>query len=274
MKFSWQHRLPFAEDLPNPWIDDAPASEQPDGGGGNTEAPIDESSDLDDESLGDSGKEALRRERQARKQHERELAQLKEQLKQVANINPELYKQTLAQAAKLKEDLDRQERETAEATKRIREKADSEVRAARQTAEIAERARIDLLTQTKAQAIFRLNKGLDEVDPVLGTTSFDAWWDVHGKKHLKWDNKTNDLVVVDRDGDPITEDGKPVDPAKWLDDIADKSPIVAQYFQSKSGEGSGGIAGARNIRTVQTRSLDELRKANPNDLLDQHYGMR
>jgi hypothetical protein len=183
-----------------------------------------------------------------------------------------LYKQTLEQAAKLKEDLDQKERETAEATRRVREKADSEVRAARQAADLAERARIDLLTQTRAQSIFRLNKGLDEVDPVLGITSFDAWWQVHGKNHLRWDDKANNLVVVDRDGDPITEDGKPVDPVKWLDEIADKSPTVAQYFQSKSGEGSGGISGARNVRTVQTMSLEHLRKANPSDLLDAHYG--
>ena len=270
MKFSWHHKLPLAEDLPFSLVSDTPDNEQPDGGG--NEAAADDSMNLDDESLGDNGKEALRRERQARKQNERELAQLKEQLKQVANINPDLYKQTLEQAAKLKEDLDQKERETAEATRRVREKADSEVRAARQAADLAERARIDLLTQTRAQSIFRLNKGLDEVDPVLGITSFDAWWQVHGKNHLRWDDKANNLVVVDRDGDPITEDGKPVDPVKWLDEIADKSPTVAQYFQSKSGEGSGGISGARNVRTVQTMSLEHLRKANPSDLLDAHYG--
>ena len=209
-----------------------------------------------------------------RKERERELSQLKAQLEAVAEINPDLYKQTLERAEELKRTLDQKERETAEATRRIREKADSEVRAARQAAEAAERARIDLLTKNAAQQIFRLNKGLDEVDAVLGQTSFDAWWSLHGSHHLKWDSKSNGVVVVDADGDPVTEDGNPVDPVKWLDEIADKSPMVAQYFQSKAGEGSGGIQGARNVRTVQVKSLEELKKARPSDLLDQHYGGR
>jgi hypothetical protein len=274
MKRSWLAKLPFAEDFPLFTVDND-LNDSAEGG-----APVDdlESQDLDHsdevEPLGEEGKKALAKERQARKERERELSQLREQLKAVAEINPDLYKQTLERAEELKRTLDQKERETAEATRRIREKADSEVRAARQAAEAAERARIDLLTKTAGQQIFRLNNGLDEVDKVLGQTSFDAWWNLHGSKHLRWDNKSNGVVVVDGDGDPITEDGKPVDPVKWLDEIADKSPMVAQYFRSKSGEGSGGIQGARNVRTVQTRSLDDLKKLNPDMLLSEHYGTK
>jgi hypothetical protein len=82
----------------------------------------------------------------------------------------------------------------------------------------------------------------------------------------------NNVVVVDKDGDPITEDGKPVDPVKWLDEVADKSPMVAQYFKSKSGEGSGGLQGARNVRTVTSRSREDLAKLSPDRLLEEHYG--
>lgn len=250
-------------------VDTNPEGDQSDSSGGSDSTHDD--MDPGEESLGDGGVEALRKERQARKQSEREAAQLKQQLNALAEVNPELYKETLKRAEELKHKLDEKERETAEATKRIREKADFDIRAARQAAEAAERARIDLLTQTEAQAIFRLNKGLDDVDPLLRMSSFDAWWNVHGKNHFKWDDKAKKLVVVDRDGDPITEDGQPVDPVKWLDEVADKSPIVAQYFQSKAGEGSGGISGARNVRAVQTRSVEERRKASPTALLDEHY---
>jgi hypothetical protein len=272
MKKIWLNKLPFASDFPILTVDDAPESDQV--GGGSADDSIGEldHSDDDSEPLGEEGRKALTRERQARKERERELSQLREQLKAVAEINPDLYKQTLARAEELKRTLEEKERETTEATRRIREKADSEVRAARQAADAAERARIDLLTKTAGQQIFRLNKGLDEVDEVLGQTSFDGWWRLHGSQHLRWDNKLNNVVVVDKDGDPITEDGKPVDPVKWLDEVADKSPMVAQYFKSKSGEGSGGLQGARNVRTVTSRSKEDLAKLSPDRLLEEHYG--
>jgi len=275
MKKSWLNKLPFAEDLPFVSVD-TDQDEQSDGGGGDSDNdaidPVE--TDEDDQELGTEGQKALKRERRTRKERERELAQLKEQLKAVAEINPELYKQTQQRADELQRALTEKERETAEATKRIREKADLEVRTARQAAEAAKRERTDLLTRSKAQEIFRLNKGLEEVDSELGLTSFEAYWRVHGQHHFRWDDKINDLVVIDRDGDPITEDGRPVDPVKWLDSVADKSPVVAQYFKSKAGEGSGGIQGARNVRTVTTKSVEDLKKIRPSDLLDMHYSGR
>jgi hypothetical protein len=272
MKKSWLNKLPFAEDLPFFSVD-TDQDEQPSGGGGGDPDDITDATE-DDSELGEAGTAALRKERQTRKERERELAQLKEQLKAVAEINPELYKQTQQRADELQRALTEKERETAEATKRIREKADLEVRTARQAAEAAKRERTDLLTRSKAQEIFRLNKGLEEVDSELGLTSFEAYWRVHGQHHFRWDDKINDLVVIDRDGDPITEDGKPVDPVKWLDSVADKSTVVAQYFKSKAGEGSGGIQGARNVRTVTTKSVEDLKKIRPSDLLDMHYSGR
>jgi hypothetical protein len=254
---------PFASVTPDP------AGDEPGGGGGGDGLSDDDDGEID-ASVGEAGRTAIQREREQRKALARELAQMKSQLEAVRGINPEAYREAQRQAEELARQLRDRDAATAADRLRIEGKAQKAVTEARQAAEQERQRRIDLEVRTRARTVFDAAGGRQESD---GDRSyFDDFMDSHGKRHFRTDENGR-LYVVDSDGDRIkTADGKDVDPVEWLNERADNSPVVGNYFRAKGGEGSGGLSGARGIRGQNRLTPEAARSAKPGQLLDRHYG--
>ena len=267
MNTTWMDQLFGAgRDWLRPWpsVDPDPAGDG--AGGGDPEA------DPDDPSLGEAGQKALRAEREQRKALERKMAALEAQLSTVKDLSPEAYRQAQEKAIELERRLAEREQLTAAERQRIEAKTAEQVRAAKKAAEEEKAKRIDLQVRTLARGIFSAADGRDGAD-ASGLTFFDAWMEFQGRRHLRVDEATGKLYVIDGDGDRVkTAEGQDVDPVAWLNQQADSSPVVGTFFRAKGGEGGGGLVGARGVRGVQSRSVDEARKTSGSAFLSAHYG--
>jgi hypothetical protein len=257
--------LSASEAWQRPWllsVDPDPAGDT--GGGG-------DDSDDDETSLGEAGQKALRTEREQRKALERKLAALEAQLSTVKDLSPEAYRQAQEKAIELERRLAEREQLTAAERQRIEAKSAEQVRAAKKTAEEERAKRIDLQVRTLARGVFSAAEGRDGAD-ASGLTFFDAWMEFQGRRHLRVDEGTGKLYVVDGDGDRVkSAEGQDVDPVAWLNQQADSSAVVGTFFRAKGGSGSGGLTGARGVRGVQARSVEEARKLSGSALLSEHY---
>jgi hypothetical protein len=238
-------------------------SDEDDGGGSD--------SGSDHEPLGEAGVTALRTERERRKQLERQLANLETQLSTVKDLNPEAYKQAQERASELERQLREREQLTAAERQRLENKAAEQVRKATDSAQREKEKRIALEIKTAARSIFSAADGRDGADN-SGLSFFDAWMEFQGKRHLRIDEPTGKLFVVDADGDRIKTDSGDIDPVAWLNAQADNSPVIGTFFKPKGGEGSGGLVGARGVRTSKVRSVEEARAKSGSSYLSEHYG--
>jgi hypothetical protein len=243
---------------------DPDPSDEVDGGGGLDPA-------TDGEPLGEAGEKALRTERERRKQLERQLANLETQLSTVKDLNPDAYKQAQERAAELERQLREREQLTAAERQRLESKAQEQVRKASDNAQREKEKRIALEIKTAARGIFSAAEGRDGADN-SGLSFFDAWMEFQGKRHLRIDEASGKLYVVDADGDRIKTDNGDIDPVAWLNAQADNSAVIGTFFKPKGGEGSGGFVGARGVRTTQVRSVEEARSKSGSSYLSEHYG--
>lgn len=268
MKTTWLDRLlEIADDWQRPWatVDPDPADDAA-GGGGSTEP------DEDDASLGEAGQRALKAEREQRKALQRQMAQMEQQLEALKGINPDAYKQAQEAAERLRREKEDLEQRTASERQRIEAKANEQLQRARQEAQAERERRISLHVHTLARDAFQSAGGRTEVDD-SGNSFFKGWMRLQGNDHLRVDEAAQRLYVVDGDGDRIKDaDGKDKDPVAWINEQADGSPVIGNFFRPKGGEGSGGFQGARGVRGVRGLSVDDARRMNAGQLLDQHYG--
>jgi hypothetical protein len=259
--------LGTADEWLRPWATVTEAGDGGEGGG----AAADEI-DTEDPSLGEAGQRALRQERETRKALEKRLVQMEAQLSTVKDLSPDAYRQAQEKAVELERRLVEREALTAADRQRIEGKAQEAVRKATATAEAEKARRIDLQVRTLARGVFSAADGRDGADP-SGLTFFDAWMEFQGRRHLRVDEATGKLYVVDGDGDRIkTVEGQDADPVTWLNQQADNSPVVGTFFRAKGGEGSGGLVGARGVRGVQSRSVEAARATSGSAFLSEHYG--
>lgn len=242
---------------------DPDPSDESDGGGNDTTST--------DEALGENGEKALRTEREQRKALERKLAQLESQLATVKDLSPEAYRQAQDKANELERQLREREQLTAAERQRLESKSADQVRKANDLAAKEKERRISLEIKTAARGIFSAADGRDGAD-ASGLSFFDAWMEFQGKRHLRLDEATGKLYVVDADGDRIKTDSGDIDPVAWLNAQADNSPVVGTFFKPKGGEGSGGFVGARGVRSTQVRSVEEARAKTGSSYLSEHYG--
>lgn len=259
----------FFSPLLKPWdweiltaVEPDPSDEED--GGGTADA-------MGDDPLGEAGEKALRTERVRRKQLERQLANLETQLSTVKDLNPDAYKAAQERAAELERQLREREQLTAAERQRLENKAAEQVRKATDTAQREKEKRIALEIKTAARGIFSAADGRDGADN-SGLSFFDAWMEFQGKRHLRIDEATGKLFVVDADGDRIKTDSGDIDPVAWLNAQADNSPVIGTFFKPKGGEGSGGLVGARGVRSNKVRSVEEARAVSGSSYLSEHYG--
>jgi len=261
--------LSASHDSWRPWLltaDPDPAGEADGGAAGGA-------GDDDDDGapLGAAGQKALREERALRKAQSAELAQLKAQLDQMKGlVSPETYAQAQAQAAALQQQLAEKEKLSAAERQRLEAKANDRVSKAEARANAAEDARVALQVRTAAQSLFLATDGRDGGDG-SGQTFFDAWFAYHGSRHLRVDPTTGKPFVVDADGDRVkTSEGQDVDPVTWLNAQADGSAVVGSFFKPKGGSGSGGLVGARGVRTTQGLTPEQVKALSPSQKLALH----
>lgn len=267
MKTTWcDQLLGAADERKRPWasVEPDPAGDAEGGGGG--------ADDDEDAPLGANGEKALKDERILRKAQQKELEELRAQMEQMKGlVDPKVYAQAQEQAAALRRQLDEKERLSGEERQRLEAKANQRVTAAEARAQKAEGERTALQVKTAAQRLFIATEGRDGGDGT-GRTYFDAWFAFHGKEHIRVDQATGREYIVDSDGDPVKDGEQNIDPIKWLNEQADKSAVIGNFFKPKGGAGSGGFVGARGIRGTQTRSVEQARQLTGSALLSEHYG--
>jgi hypothetical protein len=186
-------------------------------------------------------------------------------------VPPEVYQQAQAAAAAAQQQVAEQRQASEAERKRLELKADERVSKAEARAQKAENDRVALLVKTAAQNLFIATEGRDGGDG-SGLTYFDAWFAFHGSRHIRVDPATGRHYIVDTDGDPVKDGEQNIDPVKWLNEQADKSSVIGNFFKAKGGSGGGGLQGARGVRGVQSRSVEAARATSGSAFLSEHYG--
>jgi hypothetical protein len=266
MKTNWFDQLHGAADewlQPRASVEPDPAGDGEGGGGdeGGDGAP-----------LGPIGEKTLHDERALRKSLAKELEDLRAQMEQMKGlVDPKVYAQAQAQAQALRQQLDEKERLSADERQRLEAKANERVSKAEARATKAENDRIALQVKTAAQGLFLATEGRDGGDG-SGLTYFDAWFAFHGSRHIRVDPATGKHYIVDSDGDPVKDGEQNIDPVRWLNEQADSSAVIGNFFKPKGGSGGGGLQGARGVRGVQSRSVEAARATSGSAFLSEHYG--
>lgn len=216
--------------------------------------------------LGDPGKRALaalRADNDA----------LKRQLAEINKTHPAAVQEARERADQLERQLREREQLTEAERMRLEKKHADQLVKATETAAAERQRRINLEIRTAAQAAFQAAHGRDGADE-QGLTFFDGFMALVGSKHLRLDESSGQVYVVDGQGDPIlSADGKGrVSPIEWMNQQADGSPVVGSFFRSRMGEGSGGFVGARGQRGgVMARDPQQAIKAGTRDFLSAAY---
>jgi hypothetical protein len=264
MKTNWfDQLLGAADEWQRPWasVEPDPAGDGEGGGGdeGGDGAP-----------LGPIGEKTLHDERALRKSLERDLGDLRAQMEQMKGlVDPKVYAQAQAQAQALRQQLDEKERLSAEERQRLENKANERVSKAEARATKAENDRVALQIKTAAQGLFLATEGRDGGDG-SGLTYFDAWFAFHGSRHIRVDPATGKHFIVDSDGDPVKDGEQNIDPVKWLNEQADKSSVIGNFFKAKGGSGGGGLQGARGVRSAQGLTPEQVKRLTPGEKMALH----
>jgi hypothetical protein len=266
MKTNWfDQLLGAADEWQQPWASVEPDPVDAGDGGG-----VSGEGEGDDTPLGPIGEKTLRDERALRKSQDAELAKLKAQLASMKDlVSPEIYQQAQAAAAAAQQQMAEQRQANEAERKRLEAKADQRVTQAEARATKAENDRVALLVKTAAQSLFLATEGRDGGDG-SGLTYFDAWFAFHGSRHIRVDPATGKHFIVDSDGDPVKDGEQNIDPVKWLNEQADSSAVIGNFFKPKGGSGGGGLQGARGVRSAQGLTPEQVRKLTPGEKMQLH----
>lgn len=212
--------------------------------------------------------EALRKERELRKQEAARAAQLEAQIKEVGQVNPQLLAeaQAKAQAAEQQRLLIEQQTTArlAEQERKFQEQL-ARVTGDLQTAkQVAEREALRVKTERE----FLAAKGLTEASGIDGRTPFDYVWQLFGSSFAE---DKNGLYIVDRDGDPVMDEetGKRLTPREYFSKLR-KDPVHGMHFQPEFGSGSG----ARGGRDGRVTTTADLSKVPTGQLFKEAFGAR
>lgn len=222
----------------------APAAEAP-----ATSAPAGE--DMMPRSEAENLLKALKAEREARKQYERELKESKSHLEKFAEINPDEYmklQQEAAEAAKLQA----QWGETRDA---IEHKYSSQAQEARKEAEAAKDALAQYRKRYALEKVFNAAGG--RTDSVDGVSFFDLMADQVGARFRH--ETDGSLTVVDASGDPILdkESGKRISAEDYMSSFK-IHPVYGTFFKGAKGSGAGIGYGGTDANGMPVEDLTGL----------------
>lgn len=218
-----------------------------DGGGGDDLDDIDADSETDPDRK--KLKEALKKERDARKAEKRELSNLKTQLQALqSKLDPASQQAIQQQINDLNLALQAKD---AEADKRIKaERAKAQQQAdtlikERDTERAARAAEALRVAGEKAY----LAAGGKMTASEDGVTAFDYFWDKHAAKFAR---DEVGLFVKDADGEPVMDEEEPrkrLSPVKFLEKMR-KDPVHGTFFDPQRGAGSGSRSGRDGRQTT------------------------
>ena len=192
---------------------------------------------------------ALKAERDARKQYERDLKETKGQLEKFAEINPEEYRQLQEEAA----EAARLQAQWGEVRDAMETKYSGQAQDAIRRADAAELALKAYQKKYALEKVFNSVGG--RVDATGSTSFFDMLAAQVGDSFRQ--EKDGSLTVVDAAGDPIMdkETGLRITPEEHMASFK-RDPVFGTFFQGVKGAGAGiGFSGTdANGATVEDLS--------------------
>ena len=194
---------------------------------------------------------ALKAERDARKQYERELKETKTNLERFAEINPDEYTKLQAEAA----EAARVQAQFGEQRELIEQKYSRQAEEAASEANAAKQALADYQKKYALEKVFFAAGG--RTDSADGVSFFDMLsQQVGGSFRQEADGS---LTVVDSGGDPILdpESGKRVNAQDFI--AAYKvHPIYGTFFKGAKGAGAGIGYGGTDANGMVTEDMSSL----------------
>ena len=194
---------------------------------------------------------ALKAEREARKQYERDLKETKTQLDKFAEINPDEYTKLQAEAA----EAARVQAQWGEAKEAIELKYSKDAQEAAAKAAAAETALADYRKKYALEKVFYAAGG--RTDAADGVSFFDMMAQQVGANFRQ--EADGSLTVVDSAGDPVLdkESGKRVSAEDYI--AAYKvHPIYGTFFKGAKGSGAGIGYGGTDVNGMPVEDLSGL----------------
>jgi DNA-directed RNA polymerase subunit F len=194
---------------------------------------------------------ALKAEREARKQYERDLKETKAHLEKFAQINPDEYTKLQAEAA----EAARVQAQFGEAKEAIELKYSKQAEAAAQEAAAAKAALQDYQKKYALEKVFYAAGG--RTDAADGVSFFDMMaQQVGGNFRQEADGS---LTVVDAAGDPVLdkESGKRIAAEDFIASYK-VHPIYGTFFKGQKGSGAGIGYGGTDANGMPTEDLSSL----------------
>ena len=194
---------------------------------------------------------ALKAEREARKQYERDLKETKANLEKFAEINPEEYTKLQQEAA----EAARVQAQFGEAKEAIELKYSKQAEAAAQEAAMAKAALAEYQKKYALEKVFLAAGG--RTDSADGVSFFDMMAaQVGGSFRQEADGS---LTVVDAAGDPVLdkESGKRIEASDYLSSFK-HHPVYGTFFKGQKGAGAGIGYGGTDANGMPTEDLSSL----------------
>lgn len=194
---------------------------------------------------------ALKAEREARKQYEREVKEKSEQLERFAQINPDEWDSMQAEAAKAAQ----LQAQFGEAKDAIEAKYSAQAEAAAKEAQLAKQALAEYQKKYALEKVFYAAGG--RTDAADGVSFFDMMASQVGNRFRQ--EADGSLTVVDAQGDPILdkESGKRISPEEYIASFK-VHPIYGTFFKGQKGAGAGIGYGGTDANGMPTEDLSSL----------------
>ena len=194
---------------------------------------------------------ALKAEREARKQYERDLKETKTQLEKFAEINPDEYTKLQAEAA----EAARVQAQFGEAKEAIELKYSKQAEAAAQEAAAAKAALQDYQKKYALEKVFYAAGG--RTDAADGVSFFDMMAQQVGSNFRQ--EADGSLTVIDAAGDPVLdkESGKRISAEDFIASYK-VHPIYGTFFKGAKGAGAGIGYGGTDANGMPVEDLSSL----------------
>jgi len=194
---------------------------------------------------------ALKAEREARKNYEKDAKDKASQLERFADINPEEY-------LKLQEEVSRaaqMQAEYGEAKEAIELKYTRQAEEYASKANQAEQALADYKKKYALEKVFFAAGG--RTDAADGVSFFDMLSSQIGNNFRQ--EADGSLIVVDSQGDPVLdkESGKRIDPQEYITSFK-VHPIYGTFFKGAKGSGAGLGYGGTDANGMPVEDLSSL----------------
>ena len=201
---------------------------------------------------------ALKAEREARKQYERDLKETKGQLEKFAEINPEEYRSLQEEAA----EAARLQAQWGEVRDAMETKYSGQAQEAIRRADAADAALASYKKKYALEKVF--NSAGGRTDATGSTSFFDLLVDQVGTSFRH--EPDGSLTVIDHAGDPVMnkETGLRITPEEHMASYK-RDPVYGTFFKGAKGAGAGiGFSGTdatgATVEDLSSMSRDEMFK--------------